>query len=170
MPVLIIFVQYAFLQAYRHCQSHRKNSPVTQTTPEPTLLSWGGWPHEKKSPHPWPCCQTRSYHAYQVIQIPLFSNPLMSPFHTQLRNECQICLRFHRILTVILEMSYSEHCTQIYKLNRISVTSISKVARKYIGCCQRVQWWVTAPYSGGKLSIGAWKRGQDSHIGMFSLW
>ena len=26
---------------------HRENSPITQTTPEPTLLSWGGWPREK---------------------------------------------------------------------------------------------------------------------------
>ena len=34
--------------------SHRENSPITQTTPEPTLLSWGGWPREKISPHPWP--------------------------------------------------------------------------------------------------------------------
>ena len=33
---------------------HRENSPVTQTTPEPTLLSWGGWPREKIFPHPWP--------------------------------------------------------------------------------------------------------------------
>ena len=33
---------------------HRENSPVTQTTPEPTLLSWGGWPCEKNFPHPWP--------------------------------------------------------------------------------------------------------------------
>ena len=34
--------------------NHRENSPVTQTSPEPTLLSWGGGPHEKIFPHPWP--------------------------------------------------------------------------------------------------------------------
>ena len=33
---------------------HRENSPVTQTSPEPTLLSWGGGPLEKIFPHPWP--------------------------------------------------------------------------------------------------------------------
>ena len=33
---------------------HRENSPVTQTSPEPTLLSWGGGPQENFSPHPWP--------------------------------------------------------------------------------------------------------------------
>ena len=33
---------------------HRENSPVTQTSPEPTLLSWGGGPPEKFPPHPWP--------------------------------------------------------------------------------------------------------------------
>ena len=34
--------------------SHRENSPVTQTSPEPTLLSWGGGPCEKIFPYPWP--------------------------------------------------------------------------------------------------------------------
>ena len=61
---------------------HKENSPVTQTTPEPTLLSWGGWPREKKFPHPWPHCQTQFYRAYQATQTSLFSNPLMSPSDT----------------------------------------------------------------------------------------
>ena len=46
--------------------AHRENGPVTQTTPEPTLLIWGGWPREKKFPHPWLHCQTRSYRAYRA--------------------------------------------------------------------------------------------------------
>ena len=33
---------------------HRENSPVTQTTPEPTRLSWEGWPREKYPTHPPP--------------------------------------------------------------------------------------------------------------------
>ena len=36
---------------------HRENSPVTQTSPEPTLLSWGGGPLGKIPPHPWPHCK-----------------------------------------------------------------------------------------------------------------
>ena len=39
-------------------------------------------------------------------QTPLLSNPLMSPFDTQVSHERQICLRFHRILKVILEMAF----------------------------------------------------------------
>ena len=31
---------------------NRENSPVTQTTPEPTQLSWSGWPREKFPPTP----------------------------------------------------------------------------------------------------------------------
>ena len=31
---------------------HRESSPVTQTTPEPTLLNLGGWPLEKNPPPP----------------------------------------------------------------------------------------------------------------------
>ena len=46
----------------------RENIPVTQTTPKPTLLIWGGCPHHKNFPHPWPSCQTWSYHAYQATQ------------------------------------------------------------------------------------------------------
>ena len=32
--------------------SQRENSPVTQSTPEPTLLTWGGWPRKKDIPPP----------------------------------------------------------------------------------------------------------------------
>ena len=92
---------------------HRENSLITQTTPEPTLLSWGGRPLEKKFPHPWPHSQTGSYHAYQATQTPLFSNPLMLLFDTQVCHKREIYLRFHQILKVILEMAFSAHCTQV---------------------------------------------------------
>ena len=72
-------------------------------------------------------------------------------------------------IEVILEMTFSVHCTLIWKLNQISMTIINKVARKCVWCCQ-VQRCVMAPYSGVKWCSGAWKHGQDSHVGMFSLW
>ena len=84
-------------------------------------------------------------------------------------HEHQICLRFHRILKVILEMAFSSHCTPIWKLNRISTTIINKVTRKCIWCCHRVQRCVTSPGFGVKLCSGAWKRGPDSHVVTFSL-
>ena len=28
---------------------HRQNIPITQSTPDPTMFSWGGWPCEKKN-------------------------------------------------------------------------------------------------------------------------
>ena len=128
--------------------SSRSLRPLAYKT-HTTLLSWEGC-HVKRIPnpnsHPWAHCQTRSYRAYQAFQTPLFSNPLMLPFDAQVCNECQICLRFHRILKVILEMAFSAHCTQIWKLHRISMTIISEVARKCIWCCHRVQRCVTAPY------------------------
>ena len=49
----------------------------------------------------------------------------MLPFDTQV---CHECLRFHWILKMILEKAFSSHCTRIWKLNRISLTIISKVA------------------------------------------
>ena len=93
----------------------------------------------------------------------------MSPFDTQVYHEHQICLRFHRILKVILEMAFSAHCTPIWKVNRISTTIINKVTRKCIWCCHRVQRCVTSPGFGVKLCSGAWKRGPDSHVGTSSL-
>ena len=122
----------------------------------------------KKFPHPWPHCQTQSYHAYQTAQTPVCSNPLMLPI-IQVCHERQIWLRFHWILKVVLKMAFSAHCTRIWKFNPISTTIISKVAQKCIWCCQWVQWCMTVPYGGGKLCNGAWKCGQDSHISMFSL-
>ena len=92
----------------------------------------------------------------------------MSPFDTQVYHEHQICLRFHRILNVILEMAFSSHCTPIWKLNRICTTIINKVTRKCIWCCHRAQRCVTSPGFGVKLCSGAWKRGPDSHVGTFS--
>ena len=149
----------------------RENSPVTQTTPEPTLLSWGGWPRGKIFPHPWPRCQTRSYHAYQATQTPLFSNPWMLPFDTQL---CQICLRFHQILKLILEMAFSAHFSQIWKLNQISVTIISKVAHEtaFDAAACSSDAWPPPPLEfagGGIFCNGARKHGHDSHAAMFSL-
>ena len=49
----------------------------------------------------------------------------MSPFDTHVCHECQICLRFLRILKVILEMAFSTHCTQMWKLNGIRMTIIT---------------------------------------------
>ena len=49
----------------------RENSPVTQTTPEPTLLSWGGGggvDHAKKFPSPLATQQARSYGANRATQ------------------------------------------------------------------------------------------------------
>ena len=67
-------------------------------------------------------------------------------------------------------MAFSAHCTLIWKLNQISMTIINKVTCKCIWCCHWVQRCVTSPDIGVKLCSGAWKRGQNSHVGTFSLW
>ena len=135
----------------RHCWPylvHRENSPVIQTTPKPTLLTWGGRPRKNiLHPHPWPRSQTRSYRAYHATQAPLFSRLLMLPLDTEVCCESQICLRFHGIFrNVILEMTFSAHCTSIWKSNPIPRSVISKVVQKCIWCCGRVQRCVTASH------------------------
>ena len=81
---------------------------------------------------------------------PIVLETLMLPFDAQVCHERQICCkRFHWIFKVILEMAFSAHCIRIWKLNRISMTTISKDARKCIWCCHKVHRCVTAPHSGG---------------------
>ena len=46
---------------------HRENSPVTQTTWELTLLSWGGWPREKNNPHTGHTASQVRYYQYTKI-------------------------------------------------------------------------------------------------------
>ena len=128
-----MFIGYLMYSWFISHFIHRENSPVTQTTPESTLLSWEGWPHEIHPPHPWPCCQTRFYLDYQATQTLLFSNHLMSLFDTQVYHECQICLSFYRILKVILEMAFSAHCTQVWNLNQISMTIINTLRPRQNG-------------------------------------
>ena len=60
-----------------HPTPYREKSPVTQTTPEFTLLSWGEWPFEKIFPHPWPHCKSRPYLGYRTTKTQLFSSPLI---------------------------------------------------------------------------------------------
>ena len=52
------------------------NSPFTQTTPEPTLLSWGGWPRYKIPPPATP--GHTANRAYRATETLLFSSPLIS--------------------------------------------------------------------------------------------
>ena len=79
---------------------HRENSPITQSTPEHKLLSWRGWPPEKISPPHTanPVLSCLSGHS-DLIVLNYFD--VSQVFH-----ECQICLRFYRILKVILEMAF----------------------------------------------------------------
>ena len=79
------------------------------------------------------------------------------------------CLFNHLFRRRSKKWLFSAHCTQIWKLNRISVIIISKVAWKCIGCWHWVQRCVTAPHRGGQLCSEALKRGQGSHVGMFFL-
>ena len=73
-----------------------------------------------------------------------------------------------KILKVISEMTFSANCAQVWKLNRISMTIINKVARKCIRCCQNVQWCVTAPQKGEggivQRGLKGWSRQPCRHV------
>ena len=131
---------------------HRESSPIAQTAPEPTLLTWGVWP------------QPLATLLNSVLShLSGHSDPIvLEPFDVTICHEHKICLRFYWALQVIIEMAFSAHCTQIWKLNRISMTIIGRVTRKCIWCYRRVQLCVTAPHTGGKLCSGLLKRGQGS--------
>ena len=140
---------------------HRENnSPVSQITPEPTLLSWGGWPHEKIPPPPHTHTPSHDAKPSLIALIrpfrphcsrTLWCHPLILVCH-----ECQNCLRFHQILKMILEIAFSAHCTQICKFNQICMTIISKVARKCIWCWGQIQRCVTTPHWAHRLRYICW--------------
>ena len=84
---------------------HKENSPVTQTSPEPTLLSWGGGPREKFPP---PATRhARSYCANWATQTLLFSKPL------DLAQVChwnKICSKPALTWKLTLVLAFSAHC------------------------------------------------------------
>ena len=132
-----------------HCwpsqRAHRENSPVTQTTPEPTLLSLSG--------HSDP---------------PFFLNPLMLPFDNQvwrMPNLLKISLDFESDfrngffgtlhIDLKVELNFYDHYQQsCQKMHLLLPPGSSMHDDTHIG-------W--------KLCSGAWKRGQGGHVGVFSL-
>ena len=76
--------------------AHRENSPVTQTTPEPTLLILGGWQREKKPP----LAKLAKLPNTVLSRLSGHSDPIvLEPFDVTLcshvYHERQICLIFH---------------------------------------------------------------------------
>ena len=135
-------------------QSRYSNHPRAHTVKLGRMTTW------KNSPHPWSRCQTRSYHPYQVTQTPLFSNTLMLPFDNQVCHECQICLRFHWILKVILEMAFSAHCTyrRFESWIEFQWPLLTKLPENaFVVTAGFINAW-RQPH-GGKLSSGVWKCG-----------
>ena len=130
---------------------HSEISPITQTTPEPTLLTWGVWPL-KKIPPPWSCCQTRSYHAYLATQTPLSLEPFDTLWYSGVPWMPNL-LKISLDIESDFRNAFTAHCTQIWMLNRISITIISQVARKCICCCHRVHRCVTVPPVGGNCAV-----------------
>ena len=105
-------------------------------------------------------------------QTPMFSNPLMLPFNTQVCHQCQMCLRFNWILKVnrfwpfqLIAHRFESWIEFLWPL----LTKLHEFKCIYNWCYHWVQRCVMAPYQGGwKLCSGAWKRGRVSHVGMFS--
>ena len=165
-------VKYAILpvlELLRWGWGHRENSPVTQTTSEPTLLSWEGGPRDPPPPPqlpltppsplttlPNPVFLRLSGHTDPIVFI-----PLMLPFDTQVCHERQICLRLHRMLKVILERPF-QHITHGFE-------SSIEFLRPLLAKLHENAAMSHGAYGFGKLCSNTWKRGQDKHVGMFCL-
>ena len=86
---------------------HRENSLVTQTSPEPTLLSWGGGPHQIIFPPPLATRQGRSYRANWATQTLLFSKPLDL---AQVCHGNKICSKPALTWKLTLVLAFPAHC------------------------------------------------------------
>ena len=147
---------------------HRENIAVTQTTPGPTLLSWGGWPRENFFPNPWPHCKP------SLIALIGHLDPIiLKPFDlAQVCHGNKICSKLALTWKLTLELTFPAH----WKFNGISRTNISKVtlnAANECVRCSRGQWCMTDPPAGPggwvKLCRGTWKLGPESLVGVISL-
>ena len=116
---------------------HWENSPITQSIPKPTLLSWGNDHRKKILPHPWPLRRP----SLRVIIRPLSPIVLKIFDVFQVCHECLNLLKISSDIEKILEMAYLAHCTSNWKFIWISRTSISRVAPKSIWCCSCDQWF-----------------------------
>ena len=133
---------------------HRENSPVTQTTPEPILFSWGGWPRDR----PPPPIVLKSFHLAQVCH----------------GNEICWKLAFWR---PTLELAFRAHCISNWKLNGISRTNISKAtfnaanerARCSRGASGARRTLPAGQQVGVKMGSGTWKCGPESPVGVISV-
>ena len=86
---------------------HRENSPVTQTTPEPTLSSWGGWPREKCFPPPLATRQAWSYRGNRATQTLLFSKSFDL---AQVCHGNKICSKPVLTWKLTLVLAFPAHC------------------------------------------------------------
>ena len=103
---------------------------------------------------------------------PLFSNPLMSPFDTQVCHERQICLRFHQILKVILKWLFGTLHTDLKSWIEFLWQLLAKMHENaFDGATGSSDAWrlPTELEGGGILCSGAWKCGQASHATVISL-
>ena len=105
---------------------HREISPVTQTTPDPTLSSWGGWPREKSPPprHPWTHGKPGLIVLNRATQTLLFSKPFDL---VQVCHGNKICSKPALTWKLTLVLAFPAHCISNWKLNGISRTNINKV-------------------------------------------
>ena len=115
---------------------------------------------------PNPVLSRLSGHSDPIV----LENPLMLPFDRQVCYGCQICVRFNWILKIILEMAFSEHSRYI------DLKFESNFYDNYLQSCQKMHLLLPpgssmrdGPHIRVKLCSGAWKHGQSSHVGMFSL-
>ena len=110
--------------------AHWENSSVTQTIPEPTLLSLGGWPREKSPPPPPP--PTLGHTVSPVLsRLSGHLDPIvLKPFNlAQVCHGNKICPKLALTWKLTLELTFPAHCISNWKLNGISRTNISKVSK-----------------------------------------
>ena len=127
-------------------QQNREISPVTQTTPEPTLLIWGGWPLEKNPP---PLAKLPNL---VLSSLSGHSDPIvLEPFDVTFDNQVPRTPNLPKISSGIesdIRNGFFSTLHTALKVNQVFMTIINKVAWKCIWCCHQVQWCITAPKMG----------------------
>ena len=98
--------QLLYLYYQRFTEAHDGNSPVTQTSPEPTLIL-GRWTTRKIFPPPLATRQARSYRANWATKTLLFSKPLDL---AQVCHRNKICSKPALTWKLTLVLAFPAHC------------------------------------------------------------
>ena len=143
---------------------YRENSPISQSAPVLTLLSWGRWPRQKIPPHPWPHYKPSLIALIRPFRPHCFRTLWCYSGVAWMSNLLRISLD----MKMILEMAFQPITHRFESWIKFLGPVLAKLHQNAFDECTMTAvrssdaWhWPGALVAGGKLCSLAWNRGLD---------